>query len=324
MAVGRANKFGAALAKRLSDVDADEVAYLTDVVAGTVTASKAVIVGANKNIDTISIADSGLKLGSGAGTAVTATAAELNLLDTATAGTAVASKALILGANKNVDTIAVADSGLKLGSGAGTAVTATAAELNLLDTAVAGTAVASKAAVLGENKELDEFHTAALYLGADAGTEVTATAAELNILDDATVTTAELNLLDDIVASFSFSASAGASDVCEVAITLKDAAGATVDGARPFMVWLSDAATGVGLTGTSASGTVQAKAESGADFATFTAKKALLVQPLATGIYTLEITDTAKTAFYVCAATLDGRAYSVSTVLATEDYGAGE
>lgn len=209
MAVGRANKFGAALAKRLTDVDADEVAYLTDVVAGTVTASKAVIVGANKNIDTISIADSGLKLGSGAGTAVTATAAELNELD-------------------------------------------------------------------------------------------------------------------DIVASFTFAATAGAENVCEVAITLKDAAGATVDGPRPFMVWLSDADTGVGLTATTASGTVQAKAESGADFATFTAKKALLVQPLATGIYTLEITDTAKTAFYVCAATLDGRAYSVSTVLATEDYGAGE
>lgn len=209
MAVGRANKFGAALAKRLTDVDADEVAYLTDVVAGTVTASKAVVVGTNKNIDTIVIADGGLKLGSGAGTAVTATAAELNELD-------------------------------------------------------------------------------------------------------------------DIVASFTFAATAGAENVCEVAITLKDAAGATVDGARPFMVWLSDADTGVGLTATTASGTVQAKSASGADFATFTAKKALLVQPLATGVYTLEITDSAKTAFYVCAATLDGRAYSVSTVLATEDYGAGE
>lgn len=209
MAVGRANKFGAALAKRLTDVDADEVAYLTDVVAGTVTASRAVIVGANKNINTISIADGGLKLGSGAGTAVTATAAELNELD-------------------------------------------------------------------------------------------------------------------DIVASFTFAATAGAENVCEVAITLKDAAGATVDGPRPFMVWLSDSDAGVGLTATTASGTVQAKAKSGADLATFTAKKALLVQPLATGIYTLEITDTAKTAFYVCAATLDGRAYSVSTVLATRDYGAGE
>ena len=261
MAVGRANKFGAALAKRLTDVDADEVAYLTDVVAGTVTASKAVVVGTNKNIDTIVIADGGLKLGSGSGTAVTATAAELNLLDTAVAGTAVASKALVLGANKNIDTIVIADGGLKLGSGAGTAVTATAAELNELD---------------------------------------------------------------DIVASFTFAATAGAENVCEVAITLKDAAGATVDGARPFMVWLSDADTGVGLTATTASGTVQAKSASGADFATFTAKKALLVQPLATGVYTLEITDSAKTAFYVCAATLDGRAYSVSTVLATGDYGAGE
>ena len=261
MAVGRANKFGAALAKRLTDVDADEVAYLTDVVAGTVTASKAVVVGTNKNIDTIVIADGGLKLGSGSGTAVTATAAELNLLDTAVAGTAVASKALVLGANKNIDTIVIADGGLKLGSGAGTAVTATAAELNELD---------------------------------------------------------------DIVASFTFAATAGAENVCEVAITLKDAAGATVDGARPFMVWLSDADTGVGLTATTASGTVQAKSASGADFATFTAKKALLVQPLATGVYTLEITDSAKTAFYVCAATLDGRAYSVSTVLATKDYGAGE
>lgn len=58
--------------------------------------------------------------------------------------------------------------------------TASAAELNFNDTAVAGTAVASKTAVLGANKELDEFHTAALYLGAAAGTLVTATAAELN------------------------------------------------------------------------------------------------------------------------------------------------
>ena len=68
---------------------------------------------------------------------VTATAAELNLLDTATAGTVVASKALIVGANKNLDTLTIADSGLKLGAGAGTAVTSTAAELNLLDGLVA-------------------------------------------------------------------------------------------------------------------------------------------------------------------------------------------
>ena len=60
---------------------ADEINVLDGVVAGTVTASKAVVVGANKNLDTLAIADGGLKLGSGAGTAVTSTAAELNLLD---------------------------------------------------------------------------------------------------------------------------------------------------------------------------------------------------------------------------------------------------
>ena len=46
--------------------------------AGTVDASKVVQVGTNKEIDTLVIADGGLKLGAGAGTAVGATAAELN------------------------------------------------------------------------------------------------------------------------------------------------------------------------------------------------------------------------------------------------------
>ena len=61
---------------------------------------------------------------------VTASAAEINLIDGSVAGTAVASKALSLGANKNVDVLVVADGGLYLGAGAGTAVGATAAELN--------------------------------------------------------------------------------------------------------------------------------------------------------------------------------------------------
>lgn len=62
----------------------------------------------------------------------TATATEINALAGVTAGTAKASKALVLGTNKNVDTLSIADGGLKLGAGAGTAVTATAAELNLI------------------------------------------------------------------------------------------------------------------------------------------------------------------------------------------------
>jgi len=65
--------------------------------------------------------------------AISATATEVNLIDGSVAGTAVASKALVLGADKNVDTLSIADGGLKLGAGAGTAVTSTAAELNALD-----------------------------------------------------------------------------------------------------------------------------------------------------------------------------------------------
>lgn len=63
------------------DLTRAEVDYLQDVTAGTATASKAAVLGANKNLDTIVIADGGLKLGATAGTAVTATAAELNVLD---------------------------------------------------------------------------------------------------------------------------------------------------------------------------------------------------------------------------------------------------
>ena len=50
--------------------------------------------------------------------------------------------------------------------------TSSTAELNFNDGPTAGVATASKTAVLGANKELDEFHTAALYLGAAAGTLV--------------------------------------------------------------------------------------------------------------------------------------------------------
>lgn len=115
-----------------------------------------------------------------AGTAVTSTAAELNLIDGGVAGTAVASKAAILGANKELDEFHTA--ALYLGAAAGTAVSATAAELNKNAGVTGGTAAASKTAVLGANKELDEVHTAALYIGAGAGTAMTATAVELNAL----------------------------------------------------------------------------------------------------------------------------------------------
>jgi hypothetical protein len=140
------------------------------------------------------------------------------------------------------------------------------------------------------------------------GTQVTSTAAELNRNDGA-------------IASFSITYAAGAANVAEATITLKDAAGSTIAAARPFLVWLSDAATGVSPSGATTSGTVQAKSASGTVMGTLTAKQSLIVQSLATGVFILEITDTAKTKFYVCASTLDGRAVTVGAQMATASYG---
>ena len=162
----------------------------------------------------------GLKL---AGTLVTSTAAELNLLDTAAAGTVVNSKAVIYSAagvvqgtdfkgpdgfdignasvtdmiklnaaevvfkdgNLTVD-IASADAasyGLKL---AGTLITSTAAELNLIDGSSAGTVVNSKAAIYDGGGHLNGTQLSssfgisgsALTLG---GTAVGASANDLNL-----------------------------------------------------------------------------------------------------------------------------------------------
>ena len=76
--------------------------------------------------------------------AVTTTAGELNVLDAVTAGTAAASKAVVLDSNAAVN--AVKTAALHIGaSGAETAVTATGAELNYLDITTLGSAEASKA-----------------------------------------------------------------------------------------------------------------------------------------------------------------------------------
>lgn len=105
---------------------------------------------------------------------------ELGYINGVTAGTVLAGKAVVTTTDKHIDALVISDGGLALGAGAGTAVTATAAQLNRTAVTTAGVAEASKAAVLGANKNLDEFHTAALYLGAGAGTLVASTAAQID------------------------------------------------------------------------------------------------------------------------------------------------
>lgn len=136
-----------------------------------------------------------------------------------------------------------------------------------------------------------------------------------------TATAAELNLNDDLPASFSFTYATGGSNVCEVTIQAKDAAGVAMTRACIVLIYLSDASTGVGVTGTTASGAVTAKSASGTDMGAITAKKVLLAQTKTDGTFILSITDTSKTAFYVCVVPLRGGTPSVSLSLSGR-YGA--
>ena len=100
---------------------------------------------------------------------VTSTAAELNLVDGSSAGTIVNSKGVIYGSSGEVN-----GTTLQIG---GNSITSTAAELNLIDGSSAGTIVNSKAVIYGSSGEVN---ATTLQI---AGSSITSTAAELNLVD---------------------------------------------------------------------------------------------------------------------------------------------
>ncbi len=143
----------------------------------------------------------------------------------------------------------------------------------------------------------------------------------LEVVDGVTATAAEITaLVDNQPCTATLTPAAGASNVCEVTIQVRNGAGVAVAYPVVLDVLLSDAATGTGLTATTASGAVAAKASSGTDLAVLVAKKATKVQTKADGTYILSITDTAKTGFYVVA-NIPGVAPSVSAQLVAGNYG---
>jgi hypothetical protein len=90
-----------------------------------------------------------------------------------------------------------------------------------------------------------------------------------------------------------------------------------------FDWYLSDDTThGVGLTATTASGAVGASGSNGVDLGVLTAKKATRSQTDANGIYQASITDSAKTAFVVCASFPMGfhKPNQILATLASSDY----
>jgi len=101
----------------LDGIAAADLAKIDGITNGTVAAGKAIVPTTDKHIDALVISDGGLALGAGAGTAVTATAVELNYNDIATLGTLAASKAWT--SDANLDTVMPTGGLLTMQSGAG-------------------------------------------------------------------------------------------------------------------------------------------------------------------------------------------------------------
>ncbi|MDA0780669.1 MAG: hypothetical protein PQ612_06005 [Rickettsiales bacterium] len=167
-----------------------------------------------------------------------------------------------------------------------------------------------------------------VYMEQGGNKQVVAAGGEINIETggalkiNGTDVSSELAEAAGKATNVTFSYAAAAANVSEVTITVKNAAGTTIESPHSLDVYLSDAATGAGLTATTASGTVTAKAASGTVLGTLTAKKALRVQTLATGVFILEITDTAKTGFYPVVSLPNTGETIVGSQMVTGDYGA--
>lgn len=107
-------------------------------------------------------------------------------------------------------------------------------------------------------------------------------------------TQAEVSLLDDVVASVSWSVAAGAANICIMTGTLKDAAGVTIAASRPLDIYISAAATGIGVSGTSYS--TGASITTGTSNIAFTANKAWRINTHTNGTFAISITATGKPA----------------------------
>lgn len=92
----------------------------------------------------------------------------------------------------------------------------------------------------------------------------------------------------------------------EIEIAVCNKEGQVIPGNHMLDVYLSDSATGEGVTAVDPTGAVSVKAASGSILATVTAKKLFKVVTLATGKFTLTIVDDAAPVFLYVAAAIPG------------------
>jgi hypothetical protein len=112
----------------------------------------------------------------------------------------------------------------------------------------------------------------------------------------------------------------GASTIALVTFQVKDQRGNSLAKVFPLTIWLSDAATGDGLTAGAASGNVVA-GTAGTLIGTLTSKKALSVLTDATGKFILSITDTGTHHYYPAAIAPGTGQVQVGAQLADASYG---
>ena len=177
---------------------AAELNLVDGITAGTVAASKAVIVDSNKDIDGFrhvtmtgdmtagTITMSGFTVDADGDTALKSLAVD----DGSTIGPDSVTDLITLAADGDITikdgaydfNIAAHDgtNGLKLG---GTLVTSTAAELNLVDGITAGTVAASKAVIVDSNKDVSGFRNVGATGAITAGTSFIIGSADLNETD---------------------------------------------------------------------------------------------------------------------------------------------
>jgi hypothetical protein len=170
---------------------ATELNYV-DTTAGSAEASKALILDASRNISNINnLTTTGIVNANSLsinGTAVTASAIKLNYNDITTIGTAEASKSLILDSSRNISNInnltttGVVDANTL--SINGSAISASAEELNYNDITTIGTGQASKTLVLDANRDITNIRN----LTATNLTGTIQTAAQPNITSVGTLT----------------------------------------------------------------------------------------------------------------------------------------
>jgi len=137
-----------------------------------------------------------------------------------------------------------------------------------------------------------------------------------------TATAVELNVLDGIASTVTIGLAASATtDGMDITITAKDAAGNTVTGVHNLEIWMSEAATGIGLTADTYSGDLTASV--GAILSAQTAKKHWSVVTASTGIFTATLVDSANPADqYVAVRKPLGGALVVSAASGTNWQGA--